>query len=467
MRKGYQTKTVMAMAAIGAALSVWGTAPAEAASFLEEVPVSDWSYQAVNGLIDAGKVPGYAAKIPEGRVMSRLEMAAIVESAEGNQAAMTPTEQQELTKLKNAYDYDIKKLELINRLDGAAEHLNQQSRTHDDGFTPEEKAGLKKAAALADKLSISGYGRLRNDHRIKETGGRQTIANKVQVFVASNYQVNEDWQAHADLYYRSSLSSGFDESRRTLWPDDNHTGIIVDPYITGRLLHNSLGIKAGKWNEWNIYGWGMDMDCDFAGFQLDYGKKDFKTFLTVGKMDLWDNVMGGTREDEEITSLRFFYPFDKKNDVNFGVSWSSAMQSRYQDPDQGRVFYYYGHAHHRFDKNWDLRAGLIASNAKRDPSNPVASTKSKHPGRWLQLLYKGEDLQRPGSYGIKLTYRYEPALSWPTVTDWCDLNDKFVRLAFSYVPAKNILLDTFYSWEREIDTGDRDDMYRFQAQFFF
>ena len=211
----------------------------------------------------------------------------------------------------------------------------------------------------------------------------------------------------------------------------------------------------------------MDMDCDFAGFQLDYSKKDFKTFLTVGKMDLWDNVMGGTREDEEITSLRFFYPFDKKNDVNFGVSWSSAMQSRYQDPDQGRVFYYYCHAHHRFDKNWDLRAGLIASNAKRDPSNPVASTKSKHPGRWLQLLYKGEDLQRPGSYGIKLTYRYEPALSWPTVTDWCDLNDKFVRLAFSYVPAKNILLDTFYSWEREIDTGDRDDMYRFQAQFFF
>ena len=30
------------------------------------------------------------------------------------------------------------------------------------------------------------------------------------------------------------------------------------------------------------------------------------------------------------TSLRFFYPFDKKNDVNFGMSWSSPMQSRYQ-----------------------------------------------------------------------------------------------------------------------------------------
>jgi hypothetical protein len=47
------------------------------------------------------------------------------------------------------------------------------------------------------------------------------------------------------------------------------------------------------------------------------------------------------------------------------------------------------------------------------------------------------------------------------------LNEKFVRLGFSYVPYKNILLDTFYTWGREIDTGARSDLYRFQAQLFF
>ena len=66
-----------------------------------------------------------------------------------------------------------------------------------------------------------------------------------------------------------------------------------------------------------------------------------------------------------------------------------------------------------------------------------------------------------------LRYRYEPALSWPTVTDWCGLNERFLRLGFNYVPAKNILLDTFYQWARDIDTGVKDDLYRFQAQFFF
>lgn len=36
-----------------------------------------------------------------------------------------------------------------------------------------------------------------------------------------------------------------------------------------------------------------------------------------------------------------------------------------------------------------------------------------------------------------------------------------------YVPAKNIKLNTFYQWARDIDTDAKDDLYRFQAEFFF
>ena len=186
----------------------------------------------------------------------------------------------------------------------------------------------------------------------------------------------------------------------------------------------------------------------------------------MGKMDLWDNGMGGNLEYERISSLRSFYKFDSKNDMNFGVSWTTAMPSRYQNADQGRVFYYYTHVHHKFDKNWDLRLVIINSNAER-ASTAIAGTKTKQPGRWLQLQYKGANLQAPGSYGITATYRYEPALSWPTVTDWCGLNERFFRLGASWVPAKNIMLDTFYTWGKEIDTGVRNDMFRFQAQMFF
>lgn len=467
--KMMSTKTLSAAAlSVAIVMGSGMSGEAAAAGFMSEVPASDWSYGAVNELISAGMVPDYAVTIPQGRVMSRMEMAMIVDAAMQNKSAMNATQQAELNKLNEAYFYDIKKVRMLSKLDNM--NLEQTENSADAAtFTPEEKAGLKKAAALADKLSINGYARIRNDHFLKSDAGsglttRSTRANMIHVAVNSTYKVNENWQAHTDLGYRNSFS-GFDE-RKSLAPGENQTGLTVDTYVTGTMPKLGLDAKIGKWNEWNIYGWGMDIDCDFSGVQMTYGKKAFKTFFTGGQMDLWDDAMGGTRTKEKVTSLRFFYPFDKKNDINFGTSWSSAMASRYQDPDQGRVFYYYTHAHHKFDQNWDLRAGIINSNADRN-NTAAAGTKTKHPGRWVQLQYKGSNLSVPKSYGITLDYRYEPALSWPTVTDWCGLNEKFLRLGFSYVPAKNILLDTFYTWARDIDTNKRDDLYRFQAQLFF
>ena len=458
------------VAAMTAAVISCGASAEAAGGFLTEVPAGDWSYTAVNELIAAKAVPDYAVTIPEGRVLSRLEMAMIVDSAMKNQANMSDVQQEKLNQLNSEYYYDIKKLTLLNRLDNLDNAQMDKLNDSQGGetFTAEEKAGLKKAAALADKLSISGYARIRNDHYLKDKNGgteRSTRANMIHIAVNSTYKVNDNWAAHADIGYRNSFS-GFDETK-SLTPNENQTGLTVDGYVTGKFPKLGLEAKVGKWNEWNIYGWGMDIDCDFSGIQLVQGKKKFKTFFTAGQMDLWDDAMGGTRKDEKVTSLRFFYPFDAKNDINFGVSYSSAMASRYQDPDQGRVFYYYTHAHHKFDNNWAVRAGIINSNAKRDPNNTVAATKTKKPGHWLQVNYKGTQLDKPNSYGVTLTYRYEPALTWPTVTDWCGLNEKFIRLGFSYVPYKNILLDTFYTWGREIDTGARSDLYRFQAQLFF
>ena len=456
--KMMSTKTLSAAAlSVAIVMGSGMSGEAAAAGFMSEVPASDWSYGAVNELISAGMVPDYAVTIPQGRVMSRMEMAMIVDAAMQNKSAMNATQQAELNKLNEAYFYDIKKVRMLSKLDNM--NLEQTENSADAAtFTPEEKAGLKKAAALADKLSINGYARIRNDHFLKSDAGsglttRSTRANMIHVAVNSTYKVNENWQAHTDLGYRNSFS-GFDE-RKSLAPGENQTGLTVDTYVTGTMPKLGLDAKIGKWNEWNIYGWGMDIDCDFSGVQMTYGKKAFKTFFTGGQMDLWDDAMGGTRTKEKVTSLRFFYSFDKKNDINFGTSWSSAMASRYQDPDQGRVFYYYTHAHHKFDQNWDLRAGIINSNADRN-NTAAAGTKTKHPGRWVQLQYKGSNLSVPKSYGITLDYRYEPALSWPTVTDWCGLNEKFLRLGFSYVPAKNILLDTFYTWARDIDTNKRE-----------
>ena len=440
-------------------------------NFFADVPAESWTYTAVNELLSTGKIADYPTKIPDGRILSRLEMAMIVDEASRNVDALTSEQRSTLDRLRAEYVYDIKKLELISKLDRLDDRALEKLTDKDSiPFTQQDKDRQDKLAALADRFSFDGYARVRNDHFLKDNGSggttRTTRANMMHIQVASHYKVNDDWSATVDFGYRNSLS-GFDKTRNLAFSDngENDTGFKMDTYVTGKMLGDALTVKAGKWNEWNPFGWGMDIDCDFAGAQLTYGKKDFKTFLTVGKMDLWDNFMGGDRDSEEITSLRAFYPFSRKADINFGVAYTSGMESRYQDPDD-RVFSYYTHAHYKFDNNWDLRAGTINGNANR-ADNPTAGTKTKKPGRWLQLQYKNADLQKPGSYAITADYRYEPALNWITVTDWCGLNEKFFRFGVAWVPAKNILLDTFYTWAREIDTDARNDLYRFQANLFF
>ena len=76
------------------------TAQATASSnFFADVPADDWSYSAVNELIATGKVNGYTEKIPEGRIMSRLKPAMIVDEAQRNLSAFTPDEQAVITRL--------------------------------------------------------------------------------------------------------------------------------------------------------------------------------------------------------------------------------------------------------------------------------------------------------------------------------------------------------------------------------
>ena len=436
-------------------------------NFFADVPAENWSYTAVNELIATGKVPGYDAKIPDGRVMSRLEIAMIIDEAQHNLDAFTPDEKLTIEKLRAEYLYDIKKLELISKLDRLDDRALEKLTDKDSvPFTKADKDRQDKLAAIADRFSFDGYARVRNDHFLTDRG-RTTRANMMHIQVASHYKVNDDWSATVDFGYRNSLS-GFDKTRNLAFSDngENDTGFKMDTYVTGKMLGDALTVKAGKWNEWNPFGWGMDIDCDFSGAQLTYGKKEFKTFLTMGRMDLWDNFMGGDRDSEKVSSLRAFYPFSEKADINFGTAWTSPMASRYQDTDQHRVFSYYTNAHYKFDHNWDLRAGIINSNSHR-ADTAVAGTKTKKPGRWLQLQYKEANLQKPGSYSITADYRYEPALNWVTVTDWCGLNEKFFRIGAAWVPAKTIMLDTFYTWAREIDTNARNDLYRFQAQFFF
>lgn len=180
-----------------------GVVPSSASSnFFADVPADDWSYSAVNELIATGKVGGYSEPIPEGRIMSRLEMAMIVDEAQRNLSAFNSEEQSMIERLGKEYFYDVKKVQLLNKLDAA----DAGALERNDDFTPEEKSKLKD---LADRFRFDGYVRFRNDHYIKHDKStnvktRTTRANMVHLQVATHYKINDDREATLDMGYRNS-----------------------------------------------------------------------------------------------------------------------------------------------------------------------------------------------------------------------------------------------------------------------
>ncbi len=405
-------------------------------NFFADVPAESWSYTAVNELIETGKVIGYNQKIPEGRVLSRLEVAMIVDEAQRNIDAFTPDEKLTIEKLRAEFLYDIKKLELINKLD----RIDENSLTEKEPeFTPEERDKIKR---LANRFEVSGFAQIRHDHIIQnsaETSAdgkylgngdktRSTPSTYTKVDVTAKYKVNDNWNAFGKLIIRGDTDKvdDFGISR-----GENDSTIVPEVWIEGKIGGGrGVNVKASRWNEWTPMGWGYDIDCDTAAVQFSFGKPILRTTLTAGKIDLWDDLMlssylrgRGYVPDEESNFLgvRWDSQLGEKTDVHFGVHGIDAMNSRYQDSDKrNHVLYYYVHAGYKFDHNWKIHGGIINSNAKMidHPWGEGGPQPSRNPGIWLTAWYKEANPKDIGSYSLWATYRREPGSTWTTVTDW-------------------------------------------------
>ena len=96
------------LAALVSATILCGSVQVSASSnFFADVPTDDWSYGAVNELIDTGKIEGYTEKIPDGRIMSRIEMAMIIVEAQENISAFSKKDQKIINQLAKEYLEDV------------------------------------------------------------------------------------------------------------------------------------------------------------------------------------------------------------------------------------------------------------------------------------------------------------------------------------------------------------------------
>ncbi len=497
------SKKKLAAALLTGALT-FGTMNVEAASnFFEEVPAGDWSYSAANELIGTGKIPSYTQQIPSNRVLSRMEMAMIVDEAQKNSSSFSASQRQTLDRLAQEYYYDIKKVQLLNKINMADEqalaNLDRPAPSGDGEvlFTTEEAQRIK---TLAERFSLNGYAMIRHDHLIGETWTpnptlgddglyhypgvegtktRNSDRHMTQVVLNTRYQINDEWFAGGNVNFRGSTDE-VDDS--VMGAGEGGTGFSgVDVWVEGKVGGGSgVNVKFGRWNEWTPQGWGYDRDSDISGIQISFGKPVFRTTFTAVQVDLWDNYMSsdylqnvrGYSTDNETPFVGFRWDWTPSDmfDVHFGVHGMSAMTSRYQDDKlRNHVLYYYVHGTYKPSSWWTFRTGIINSNAKMidHPWGDDGPQVSKKPGLWLGAWYGNMNPHQPGTFDIYATYRREPGSTWVTVTDWWPKNAQGFRIGADYVISDNIWFNTMVDKIKEIDTKAEQTRYRFQLQFNF
>jgi|GEM_PF-1041897 len=495
-------KKKLAAAILTGALA-FGSMQVEAASnFFADVPSGDWSYSAVNELIATGNVPGYNQQIPSGRIMSRLEMAMIIDEAQKNSSQFSADQRATIERLAKEYFYDIKKVQILNKInmadEKALENLDKPQSSGETLFTTEEADKLK---TLANRFSFTGYTRIRHDHLIADTWTpdpgtvagadgkyhypgtgektRTTDRHHIGVYLQTRYKINDHWTAGANFGWVGNT----DEVDDPTYPSgENKTGMSTpDVWVEGDVgKDRAVHVKAGRWNEWTPEGYGYDRDSDIVGLQISFGKPIFRTTFTAAKVDLWDNFMSSSYlqqvrgyETDEWTSflgVRWDYNPNEKTEVHFGVHGMSAMTSRYQDDKlRKHPIYYYVNAGYKFNDLWRIRGGIINSNAKMidHPWGDDGPQVNKSPGLWFNVWYRGADPSKPGTYDIYATYRKEPGKSWVTVTDWWPKNAEGFRIGTDITVAKNILFNTMVDRIKEIDTKSKQTRYRFQMMMLF
>ena len=83
----------------------------------------------------------------------------------------------------------------------------------------------------------------------------------------------------------------------------------------------------------------------------------------------------------------------------------------------------------------------------------------------MKLTDRNADLTKPGSFDIFAMYRKSPMLaSYSNTDDWVK-NVKGFRIGADYVVTKNMGFTTWYTFGKDVDTNEVNNMYRMQWNF--
>lgn len=435
---------------------------AEAATGLfDEVPLDDWSYQAVNHLISTENLADYKRPLSSQYTVSRMEMALIVNEALENKQKFSMEDQDEIIKLSDEYTTDIKQIQILDK-------LNQR-----DISKTEKKSKDNDKDKWTDKISFYGSSRVRYQESYTDKG-TSVQHNHIQVAMNTDIKITDKWKLHMQNTVQRSLKSAnseivYADGRTTR--NDTQDGLAQNEWGYELSLAGPVGpvdMQVGRWNEYSM--WGHGMDGDISVVQASFGKK-LRTTIQTGKAGDWSgtNSFDTYHPSVNYSMLRLAYQTSKATKVEIATYKIDSIARHYQAGNG--VNYQAFSIYSNFSPKWKVMLGGSVSNAKLNTNAILAAlgrtNTSTGPAWGIRFNYGDFDKQKKGSHDVFLTYHNEPYLAQYNDTDWWTANARGFRIGADYTIDKNVVLWGYYTIAQDIDTSARRNAARIELDVYF
>lgn len=380
-----------------------------AANPFDIVPINNWTYGAIENLVQAGVFAEYKdLHFSKTQPLTRYELATYVAKARVHEKQATVGQKAVIDKL-------------------AAEFTEELTHT--------------AVAANHDQTQISGQYRIRYQHDSLYPSVRK-LQGKFEIDAAM--PVNDDWNINVtgecyrnfysdEGYQNGTNSSALGTGKKIIVKDTKGDTIgtsvllptggfdITNANIQGKI--GDVAVTVGKFA--NTVGSGLMFDDYVSGVAVQFGNK-VKAKLAYSEAD--SNISGSAPSDSYMASMNKVANADFSYDLDEATTVGASIQkwmSKTSGVDSVNV--YDLSVTSKLDDDFSSYASLAKTGANDDNKAYV-----------IGLKYKDANKNQVGSYGAWIDYENFQQNTVIDTTDWMSAGQHGIALGVNYTPAKNI-----------------------------
>ena len=425
-----------------------------------DVPHTDWSYTAVAQLINQGLVTGCSEDDYHNlKRLTRHDLSVYIAQAMSQKNNATPESKALIGRLAKEYAHE---LHIIGVEDDA---IPVEAAT-----TPKPKK--TEIEEKLNRFNIFGWGRIRYDRGMPKGNtmahptGAGSSDSHTNVDLLYSYKLNDQWTYQAETQFGRNINEN-----KGHWFTE-----MEKMFLEGHV--NGMNIRVGRYDLPAPMSFVYDEKCN--GVSVQFGKV-LKTKLDFGKVVASDDdgiVESGINSEKyadadytyhspHIYSIRFDAPLSKATNISAGFYHLSGGQIwQLQNPKTQANFSSIAFDS-KLNKKWSVYGVFGHSTTQGVPDRYLGITGSDHNCYMLKFTYGHSDFANPGSWSAYFLYRHSPMLaSFSNTDDWIKNIEGF-RIGGDYMFTKNMCVNTYYTFGRDIDTHNRDDAMRIQLNWLY